>query len=713
MSEMNIFNRVIKSKNKKTCVVLLLIFSWVYFYKGGVTDIEYRFDNNGNGFEIFVDDHKLTQLPLIEEGKYHVGMTFFPTFIDDKQIKQKIKQFYFRNNGIQLNTDEKRQYDISELKGNILGVKIKNLEQGSFYIEKEDIKYTIHLRPLRENDMAFGITKYGGQENFIFIANHIPLNPWQQFKKIMMIISKPFPVLIIFLLLPRKKKDKILKISNNGENKQLYLITVLVLIFSFFWLFYLNQNFLDGIPHVGDAVSYLMQAKFLSTRHVCGNPNISNSIFDFFKGWGPLSFNNGRWCGYYPFGHPLMLSLGVIAGNPGIIPPLLGTLSLLFLFVLGNKLYNFWVGLLAMVIIFISPFFQMNAASFMSHNTAVFYEIAGIFIMILAVKKERKIFFIGSGVFWGLLFNTRPLTIVGLSIPILSYLILKKVKFRYFFIFAVSVFVSSSLYFVYNYLSFGGFINNPYMGTNKNLFTQGSMFLINYLLVIQTHLITFLKVFHGWPYVVSIFMLFLPIIVYWSEEVILFTLCILGIVLASGLFDGGTYAITYGPRYWFEVIPFISILFAISINYLFNYFHLFVLKIIIGCLVLGLITFTCIGWIKGKPVLWKNVGFTPANIEELHTFNSTDGRLIKTARELKIKNAVIFVKECSGWWCYGSVLPQNSPDLNSDILWAMDLKERNSELFDKYPDRKFFIADYDRNVIIPIISQNIRQDGIN
>lgn len=700
MRKLNIFNL------RFPFVLAFFLLLFFYFRGGSLTKVEFKFNNVTENTEIFIDNNKLGNFSFIgiPGGKIDISVIFFETFTP-KEIKQKVSRFYVNSGGIKsISRDAFSFSNINELKGKTIGVEIRNLEQAGIHLNfGNNEKYSVYLRPLRENDWALAKTE-NGKETFLKISNNVPLNAWQQLKKIGIIMTEPFPFLALFMIFVYlfRKKGKAFEAFGSPVkiNTRFFWVLITVgFLLSFSWFFYLNQHFIEGIPHVGDAVSYLLQGKFLAEGKICGAPKIPQELFDFFKGWGPLSFKNGQWCGYYPYGHPLMLAFGVLVGIPGIIPPLLAAFSVIFLFLIGRKTGNLEIGIFAGLIMFISPFFQMNAASFMSHNTAVFFETSGLYFFIKGVMEKKKNLLFVAGIFFGLLFNTRPFTAVSIAAPLIVYLLISKVKFTSILLFCTSWLFFSLTYFLYNYLSSGTLWTTPYLQNSMGLFTQGKNFWVNYILVIQTHLITFLETFHGWPFLISTFLFFFSFFKIKTKEILLFILSVIMIILAWGFFDGGTYAITYGPRYWFEIIPFVSLTFSFSLYFLSSLAQNKLFKLTVYAIFIGLLCFTFLGWVRGKPVLWNNIGFTPSKISELKSFNSVDAKLIKKAKDLGIKNSVIFVKECGGWWCYGSVLPQNNPKLNSNIVWATDLGERNKELMAFFKGRNFYLADYDSNEI--------------
>ena len=76
-------------------------------------------------------------------------------------------------------------------------------------------------------------------------------------------------------------------------------------------------------------------------------------------------------------------------------------------------------------------------------------------------------------------------------------------------------------------------------------------------------------------------------------------------------------------------------------------------------------------------------------------------KIHKTVQEKGITNAIVFI-DC--WHppditkprliYYGSGFQFNSPDLKDDVIYALDLKEKNSELMRLFPDRKYYLVPF-------------------
>jgi hypothetical protein len=82
-------------------------------------------------------------------------------------------------------------------------------------------------------------------------------------------------------------------------------------------------------------------------------------------------------------------------------------------------------------------------------------------------------------------------------------------------------------------------------------------------------------------------------------------------------------------------------------------------------------------------------------------------KIHKAVQEQGITNAIVFI-DC--WHppdtpkprliYYGSGFQFNFPDLDDEVIYALDLKERNSELMEAYPSRRYYRSNFfwNRNV---------------
>jgi len=87
----------------------------------------------------------------------------------------------------------------------------------------------------------------------------------------------------------------------------------------------------------------------------------------------------------------------------------------------------------------------------------------------------------------------------------------------------------------------------------------------------------------------------------------------------------------------------------------------------------------------------------------LRGFNDADARLAGLAEKQGVHHALVFVRDCPHWQCYGTVFWRNTPGLDGDVVWARDLGvEPDRALLKEFPGRQAYLADYLRPAIVPM-----------
>jgi hypothetical protein len=126
----------------------------------------------------------------------------------------------------------------------------------------------------------------------------------------------------------------------------------------------IGQLVLQDFPNSGDEYAYLYQAATFAQGRLW---NAASAAPEFFT----LSYiiqGDGREYSSFPLGWPLLLALAMRLHFPAwMVNPVLGTVSLVFVALLGARLHNARVGMLAAGIVAVSGFFLFNAASYFSH----------------------------------------------------------------------------------------------------------------------------------------------------------------------------------------------------------------------------------------------------------------------------------------------------------------------------------------------------------
>jgi hypothetical protein len=108
------------------------------------------------------------------------------------------------------------------------------------------------------------------------------------------------------------------------------------------------------------------------------------------------------------------------------------------------------------------------------------------------------------------------------------------------------------------------------------------------------------------------------------------------------------------------------------------------------------------GWVLGKHFEAQRIDYVPQTIKDMKGFNGADNRLPQKVQEMGLHNALVLVKWCAHWQCYGTVFWRNDLDFKGDIVYARDLSPaRSVEVIASYPGRQVYLADYGTSRIVP------------
>ncbi|HLB12083.1 MAG TPA: glycosyltransferase family 39 protein, partial [Dehalococcoidia bacterium] len=169
----------------------------------------------------------------------------------------------------------------------------------------------------------------------------------------------------------------------------------------------------DRLPHVEDEVAFLFQARTLASGQIVAKAPVLPEFF----AMPFIMALDGQWFGKYPPGYPAVLALGALAGQPWLINPLFGALSVGLVYVAGRRFFGSPTGLLAAALTVASPFFLLQAGSALSHVVTLFWSLAFMLLFDAARRKSSEPAAWAAGGALGMLILSRPLTAVGIAIP--------------------------------------------------------------------------------------------------------------------------------------------------------------------------------------------------------------------------------------------------------------------------------------------------------
>ena len=349
-----------------------------------------------------------------------------------------------------------------------------------------------------------------------------------------------------------------------------------------------------------------------------------------------------------------------------------------------------------------------------------------------------------SGVFLGLLFHTRPLTCGAICLSYGLYMVYtfatakprKPLAARYFLLLAAFL-VVFALIFLYNYSLTGHPLKSPYQAGAARVFkafdwARGAKSLLDNFTLASL----FLMVLFGWSGCLTnvfLFGSFLPR-AGTLKRLLLPLSSVVFVFAAYMLYSISSVTVMYGPRYVFE-ITFLQVLLVVHGGHGFTvllwrsatrFAEKYsspasletrilspLLRLAIqGTLILFLLFMAATSfhsWRLESDRPWPGNAFVPQNLHDLKGFNYTSPVVQKRAKRQCVTNAVIFVQgpryQC---WHYGSVFPENSPDFDSDIVYAKDLGPSvNQKVTAQYPGRRYYMANYDKKTFWEV-DENLR-----
>ena len=447
---------------------------------------------------------------------------------------------------------------------------------------------------------------------------------------------------------------------------------------------------------------HLFQAKIFVTGNLTATPPPIPEFFQY-----PLDniISTERWYSQYPPGHSFLLMLGLLINMPWIVNPVLASLSALLLYSIGKQYYGEREARGAVILYCLSPFVLFMSSSFMNHVSTLFFAL----LFFYSILKSLNNYSIGYGMLTGFalgaMLNIRTGDAVALGAVVgLFFLVssFKKGSYRAVLAAAFSFFFMTAVLFWYNYttngdpLLFGyqvrwgiehtiGFTNTKVINAPPHTFLLGIGRSMSNLVALNQNLFE-------WPIpnLLPLAILFAPFGCRKGKREALLLLA----SLAAPVFYFFYFIqdLCLGPRFYYISLPFILLLTSRSVVLIAEKTALALLLssrqvykyilIIFGCLFIYTSTVRI-------PQLCKYYS---------DSFWDVDNKLMQKVKEKKISNALIFQKgyglKDNG---LGSGFLYNSPLLNTPVIFARDLGNRNPELIAYYPYRRYYKTWRDSN----------------
>lgn len=669
-------------------IIFLILFVFWFWSKNGIK-INTKIIKKNSLIKIYFDNYLLGLAQDISSEEKKLKIDFSKQDLDSKYFNNQPKT---EKNNIFLAKDN---YELNFVLTNPFTVRL------NFQGKKS---YVFYFNPYRHLNSGWE-DKFNVLENKV--NNQVQISFINGIKWIVWIILKPFSFLIpVFLLLFFTINKKIVELKNKKLFLSKKIITTIITfaVFSFIWSRYLMANYLNDVPHVPDSISYVILGKIISTgKLIIPYKDIpsyikTGQIPEFFYHWYQLS-KDGLFIPYL-LGHPLVLALGNLFGIINYIPPLIGSLTLLLVFFITYCLTQSVVfSLISMGLCFVSPFFQTQTVDYMSHNSAALFTLISI-LPIFIGKKNYK-YYLLTGFFQGMLFNTRPLTFLVSFFSIIIYLIidffeekeLKPTIIRFFYIF-LGFLIPLFIFFYYNFLTSNNIFITPYQYHGiLNKVGFGKDFKIGYGLLNSFSNLAVFSLFFMKNYYLSFFplllsFLLLPFSGKLVKKIIFLQFLSLSIIGVWTLYDGNFFM--YGPRFIYESVPVLTIIYGSTFYILYNTFKHTKWKIIpyfiFFIYFINVFSFE-LSWIGKRQAEYSGIVFVPSNIVDLKNFNSADDRFYQISKNKGNQKKIFLMKKCENWWCYSGAWLNQYP-LNMSQPLFLSLPEnykkniKNAEIID-------------------------------
>ena len=457
---------------------------------------------------------------------------------------------------------------------------------------------------------------------------------------------------------------------------------------------------LDHIPHVQDSIAQLFQAKIFKMEALYAPLPPHKEFFDYTN-----IINDSKWYSQYPPGHSLLLMLGLFLGAPWLIGPLLGTFSLVTFFLLLKQLYgDRQTVYVSCCLMLFSPFFLFMSSNYMNHSSTMCFIILFLYCYLQMFSSPSCLCPILSGLFLGYAITIRPLTAIAIAIPFIAYMLIcgytkKTLDSKNVLLFFSASALMVFLLLLYNTLTNGhpllfgyakkyttlGFLGTSQVGPPHTLKggivnTSNNLIGLNYSLF-------------EWP-IPSLIFVFIFFLIPDRKNRWDYLFLFSSMTLISSYFFYYYQDLCFGPRFYYSTTPLMIILTVRGFLALPEWLQKKGFDRRRTEASLYLLLFLCFLYMLSYSL--------PSLIKKYsNDYWWVTNKIHNAVKKQGITNAVVFIDV---WHPphitepnlipYGSGFQFNSPDLRDDIIYAMDLKDKNSELMKSFPGRNYYLCKF-------------------
>lgn len=174
-------------------------------------------------------------------------------------------------------------------------------------------------------------------------------------------------------------------------------------------------------PHLVDEMAQLLHAKAFAAGRLALPPPAPPEAFLITHTW----VTDAGWISQYPPGQTVLFALGLLAGVPWLVNPLLGGAGAVGVYFAARGLYGRGTARAAAVLWAVSPWVLFMSASYLNHVGAVTFGLAA-WALVWGPRERRPWHYVLAGLAIGVATVTRPLDGVAAAAPILVWMTLER-----------------------------------------------------------------------------------------------------------------------------------------------------------------------------------------------------------------------------------------------------------------------------------------------
>jgi 4-amino-4-deoxy-L-arabinose transferase-like glycosyltransferase len=170
----------------------------------------------------------------------------------------------------------------------------------------------------------------------------------------------------------------------------------------------------------------------------------------------------GLWYAQYPPGYPALLTLGVWAGLPWLVNPLIGALNAVVVYALAREIATDGEARLAAVLAGFSPFVLLMGSDYMSHPTSLLCSTVFMLGVVRGMRGGGAAWFAAAGFAGAFAIAARPFSAIGICLPfalVAAFWLLRQRRWGGIVAAAAAAAVPLALFLLYNW----GMTGDPFV----------------------------------------------------------------------------------------------------------------------------------------------------------------------------------------------------------------------------------------------------------